>query len=186
MNLLQGVNSSIMFYLHERPTTSIQGPNCPPGATLDSHKCRCDVVTESTCPSGYVPICSDGLCSCERKTQPKWRPAVTNPPSCTAEPYCPHGADLCDCKCVKECSRQCSSGTLSSDRCECRASCTPTCSNGYYLNKTLCTCQPSENDYIFVKLSSFITLYNYSSFKIMAFVFVKYTEKYTVKISGSF
>ena len=156
-------------------TTQIQciGPICAQGATL-SEDCQCigPFATQSTCPFGFTPV-EDffGRCSCEKKTQPQCPSGLSlyggdcrctgtstcplgstlSPPSsgscnCMAEPYCPFGAHLHHCKCVRERARQCSSGTLSQNGCECETSLPPKCTDPCELNEDICRCTPPESE----------------------------------------
>ena len=127
------------------PSSSCFEPLCVTGATL-SEDCRC--ITEFTCPPDFTPVKnSQDQCSCEKNTQPQCPSGLSlyssgcrctglatctcplgstisflSPASCTAEPFCPLGTHLHDCKCVTNRVRECSVGSPSLDGCECQSS----------------------------------------------------------------
>ena len=135
-------------------------PTCLTGS-LDTDLCQCNRESDSTCPSGLVPVGkSPHICSCESRTQPLCK-TILNPATCRCEvfppppcipgnvqcsipttaPYCPTGFVLHGCECIKKAERECSSGELSSDRCTCSESFGPLCvGSGCELNTEDCSC----------------------------------------------
>lgn len=146
-------------------------PQCPApicaAGTLNQATCKCSSGpgnTKSTCPKGFYEVSEDGLCSCERSSNPTCPKdarldirscicSISETPTCprggkvlphtalcigNVKPECPNDAVLqSNCQCVTDIVRQCPLGSkLSEDGCECRGgdSTPPVCSGECWLD----------------------------------------------------